>query len=195
MTESSPAANKSMESLRILQWCQELDLPRHATNEGLDMYKEGSRFLPNREAQIEIAKFRALEVCVSELQRKYRPLHKKQDLTQEECQLRREIGTEWTRLKPEYDNLLQRVRRKRDQVDLCRAYRQTSREKKAKFEAAEFASMEVQTGAVDHTSSMATFKLTTNELGQQRLVEPENSPWSPYSHVDEGARSPKDVSG
>ena len=177
-TEKTAAANKSMESLKILQWCQEYDLPRPATDEGLEMYKEGSRFVSNKDAQIEIPKFSAIQVRMLELQREYGQLLAKQDkqqLTQEERERCTQIETEWIRLKPEHDNLLRRLRRKRDQVDLAKAYRQTSRENKAKFEAAEFASMELQTETLNPTSAGNALQPTTNEVGQQRLGTPESS--------------------
>lgn len=156
------------------------------------MYKEASRFLPNKDAQVEIPKFSALQVRMQELQRAYGLLQDKQDFTEEESERRRELKGEWARLKPEYDNFLQRLRGKREQYDLCKVYRRTSRERKAKLEAAEFASLETQTGILDPTSAGTALQKTTNELGQQRLGTPGNSPWSPNSQVDRNTDSLQD---
>lgn len=173
MTGPTPAANKSMESLQILQWCQENNIPRPATDEGLEMYKEASRFLKNKDAQIEIPKFSAIQACMQDLQREYGLLQDKQVQTQEESERCMAIKAEWARLKPEYDDLLQRLRRKRDQFDLCKTYRHTSRERKARFEAVELASFEEQTEYSDPTGAGTAFQPTAKEVGPKRLGTPE----------------------
>lgn len=181
-----------MESLQILQWCQEIDLPRPATNEGLEMYKEASRYLQNKDAQIEIPKWSALQVRMQELQREYGALQDRQDLTPEECEQRRtEIKAEWARLKPEYDKLGLRLMSKRDQFALCKAYRKTSQQRKATLEAAEFASMEMQTRSLEATRVGAALQPTTNEVGQQQLGTPESLPMSLESHTDQSTGSPQ----
>jgi len=180
-----------MESLQILQWCQEIDLPRPATNEGLEMYKEASRYLQNKDAQIEIPKWSALQVRMQELQREYGALQDRQDLTPEECELRRtEIKAQCARLKPEYDNLGLRLMSKRDQFVLCKAYRKTSQQRKATLEAAEFASMEMQTRSLEATRVGAALQPTTNEVGQQQLGTPDSLPLSLEPHTDQSTGSP-----
>ena len=183
MTQQRTAANKSMEALQILQWCQEIDLPRLATNEGLGVYKEASRFLPNKEAQTEIPKYFAIQFHMDELLQEINQYLDSKDFRPEVSERLDEIEAVLARLKPEYDSLQERLRGKGDQVELCKAYRRTLRENQAKAQAAELASLEAQTGPLDTTDAEAALQATTNESGQQRLGPPGNSPWSLNSRV------------
>lgn len=180
------AANKSMESLQILQWCQEFDLPRPAINEGLDCYKEGSRFLPNKDAQIEIPKWSALVVRMRELQEQYKLLKEKEekDLTEEEGVRCNEIKAEWARLKPEHEDLVERISKKRDQFDMCKNYRRSSQDLRAKAEAAEDARLAQQTGILGASVAGTEFAPVHFNLGQQRVGTPDNSPFSSSLQVN-----------
>ncbi|KAI9878774.1 MAG: hypothetical protein M1830_010576 [Pleopsidium flavum] len=180
----NPVANKSMESLQILQWCQGIDLPRPATNEGLECYKEASRFLPNKDAQIEIPKWSALVVRMRELQQQYKPLQDRENLSQEENNRRGEIKAEWARLKPKHEDLVQRLSRKRDLFDMCKHYRRTSQDARARAEAAEDARLEMQTGMFSTTSAAAHLPHVQHGHSQQMLDAPENSPWTATAQVN-----------
>lgn len=192
MAEDILVGNKSMESLEILRWCQEIDLPRTATNEGLECYKEASRFLFNKDAQIEIPKWSALVVRMRELQQQYKPLQDKENLSQEESDRRAEIKTQWAKLKPEHEDLVKRLGEKRDQFNMCKHYRRTSQDLRARAEAAEDARLEEQTGMLSSTSAGAHLPPVQHGFGQQMLDTPENSPWSATAPVNEGTSSAKE---
>ncbi len=182
-----------MESLQILQWCQERDLPRHATNEGLEVYKQASRYLPNKDAQIEIPKWSAMVTRMRELQRQLKPLYGKPSLTVAEAERRREIIAEWRRLHPEYEVLVGRVREKRDQFELCKSFRRRSMELNLELEAAELARVEEQTGETNQNNHGAIFPPTPQAEGLPRLVAPITSPSSDNTQAKQAVISPEDA--
>ncbi len=181
-----------MESLQILQWCQERDLPRPATNEGLEVYKQASRYLPNKEAQLEIPKWTAMVTRMRELQRQFTPLQVKKGLAAADAERRKEIIGEWRRLQPEYEVLVERIRQKQDQFELCKTLRRKSMELKVALDDAELARLEVQTGEMNPNRG-PDFPPTPQAEGHPRLVTPLTSPLSDTVKAEPGVTPPKDA--
>lgn len=162
-----------MESLQILQWCQENDLPREAINEALTCYKDGSRYLPNREAQTDIPKYRALVKRLTEIQEQFKALQAKTDLTPAEEAESVNLKEEWKRLRQIYMPLVQKLYPQRELLKFTARRRQKSQEYKRQQEAAEDERMAQQSPDLQMSSANAAFPRTP-ENGNQQLATTRN---------------------